>query len=275
MFVAKVAGNIVGYGRVSKRAENAIGPGMPGGYYLTGLLVDPAWRRRGIANALTRARLRWVFQRSNEVFYITDSTNEASLLQHATLGFQEVRRVPGTDFTDGEAILVRLDVQDAYPDVQPSGMKNERTLVPDDFEVPAGLTTADFRLEPLGPEHNVLDYAAWTSSIEHIQATPGFLGRAWPGRVMTLDENLADLERHARDFAERRGFTYTVLAGDEVIGCVYIYPARRAGYDADVRSWVRASHAHLDGPLYRAVSAWLASAWPFASVDYAMRQEVQ
>jgi GNAT superfamily N-acetyltransferase len=275
MFVAKSAGNIVGYGRVSKREENALGPGMPGGYYLTGLLVDPEWRRQGIANALTGARLRWVFQRSNEVFYITDSTNEASLLQHATLGFQEVRRIPGTDFTDGETILARLDVQDAYPDVQPSGIKNEKALVPDDFEVPTGLTTPDFRLEPLGPEHNVSDHAAWTSSIEHIQATPGFLGRSWPGRVMTLDENLADLERHARDFAKRRGFAYTVLDGDEVIGCVYIYPSRRAGYDADVRSWVRTSHAHLDGTLYRTVSAWLASAWPFAAVDYAPRPEMQ
>jgi len=35
--------------------------------------------------------------------------------------------------------------------------------------------------------------------------------------------NLGDLERHARDFAERRGFTYTVLGAGEVIGCVYIY----------------------------------------------------
>ena len=28
---------------------------------------------------------------------------------------------------------------------------------------------------------------------------------------MTLAENLADLEMHARHFADRRGFTYTVL----------------------------------------------------------------
>ncbi len=48
------------------------------------------------------------------------------------------------------------------------------------------------------------------SSIEHIRATPGFptvAGRA----AMTLEENRADLERHARDFAARSGFTYTVL----------------------------------------------------------------
>ena len=36
-------------------------------------------------------------------------------------------------------------------------------------------------------------------------------------------------------------------------------------------SWVRASHAQLDTPLWRAVSEWLASYWPFGSVEYAPR----
>src|SRR5258708_7558762 len=42
--------------------------------------------------------------------------------------------------------------------------------------VPGGLTTEQFRLEPLGPQHNDADYAAWTASSAHIQATPGFAG---------------------------------------------------------------------------------------------------
>ena len=92
---------------------------------------------------------------------------------------------------------------------------------------------------------------------------------------MTLEENLADLERHARDFAERAGFTYTVLAPDtdDVLGCVYIYPARDEGHDADVRSWVRATVPELDRELHAAVSRWLADAWPFAAVEYADRAE--
>jgi hypothetical protein len=56
-----------------------------------------------------------------------------------------------------------------------------------------------------------------------------------------------------------------------VIGCVYIYPARDSDNDARVRSWVRASRADLDAPLWRAVRAWLASDWPFGSVEYAQR----
>jgi hypothetical protein len=145
-------------------------------------------------------------------------------------------------------------------------------FVPPEFAVPDGLATTQFRLEPLGPEHNERDYAAWSSSMEHIHASPGFRDWRWPYE-MTLEENLRDLEGHARDFAERTGFTYTVLdpEGEDVIGCLYVYPDPDGVHDARVRSWVRADHADLDLPLRRAVADWLASAWPFATVDYDLR----
>ena len=145
-------------------------------------------------------------------------------------------------------------------------------LVPPDFQVPLGLETPEFVLEPLGPEHNERDYDAWTSSMAHIAATPGYPDGSWP-RGMTRDENRGDLERHADDFRNRRVFTYTVLdpSSRDVIGCVYIYPTKERGYDACTLSWVRESHAHLDVPLWRAVSGWLATAWPFAKVEYAPR----
>ena len=152
-----------------------------------------------------------------------------------------------------------------------------RPFVPADFPVPGELVAAQFRLEPLGPQHNAGDYEAWTSSMAHIRATPGFAGWSWP-REMTPEENLGDLRRHAGDFAARTGFTYTVLdPGGRVVGCVYIYPVRNeegapgAAGVADVHSWVRADRAELDVPLYAAVSAWLADAWPFAEIRYAPR----
>ena len=147
------------------------------------------------------------------------------------------------------------------------------SFVPEDFVVPRSLVCEEFWLEPLGPEHNEGDYRAWTSSIPHIRATPGFEGRTWPRPEMTRAENLGDLERHAADFAARTGFTYTVRASgsDEIIGCVYIYPLASGGSEADVRSWVSADRAALDVSLYEAVSAWLRSAWPFAAVSYAPR----
>src|SRR5262245_30875882 len=107
--------------------------------------------------------------------------------------------------------------------------------------------------------------------MEHIADTPGFPDGSWP-REMTLDENRADLQRHADDFRNRKGFTYTVLdsASREVIGCVYIYPLRERD-GARTRSWVRKSRAHLDTALWRAVSEWLEADWPFATVEYAPR----
>jgi len=146
-------------------------------------------------------------------------------------------------------------------------------LVPADFAVPTGLKTELFVLEPLEVRHNASDLAAWASSIDHIKATPGFAGRDWPDRPMSLAENAADLARHAQDFADRTGFAYTVLdpASGEVLGCVYFYPPRRAGYDVDVRSWVRADRAELDKLLYGAVCRWLADAWPFQRPEYAAR----
>ena len=88
---------------------------------------------------------------------------------------------------------------------------------------------------------------------------------------MTLDENRSDLERHARDFVDRTGFTFTVLdASDDVIGCVYVYPARDGVHDAKVLSWVRESEAALDDAIRHAIADWLTSeAWPFERPLYA------
>jgi hypothetical protein len=144
-------------------------------------------------------------------------------------------------------------------------------FVPVDFVVPLRLETPQFRLEPLGPEHNDADYRAWSSSMEHIQATPGWKESSWP-RDMTLEENRADLQRHADDFENRSGFTYTVLEpGGAVVGCVYVYPPPDDRHDVRVESWVTASRVELDGPLWKAVSDWLTAEWPFENVDYAPR----
>ena len=150
-----------------------------------------------------------------------------------------------------------------------AGMTSD-AFVPDGFDPPTSLVTDEFRLEPLGPQHNESDHAAWTSSIEHIRATPGYPDGRWPPPDgMTLEENLADLRRHADDFERRAGFTFTVLEPDDdvVIGCVYLYPSRAEEWDVTVQSWVRADRAVLDEPLADAVARWLATDWPWERVD--------
>jgi hypothetical protein len=145
-------------------------------------------------------------------------------------------------------------------------------FVPEDFVVPTGLATADFWLEPLGPQHNEADYAAWTSSIAHITSTPGFADWGWPDESLTITDNLRDLVKHEREFVARIGFTYTVRTeSGDVIGCLYMYPSRQPEFDVVVRSWVSRDHADLDEPLWRAVSAWIDSDWPFEAPNYAPR----
>ena len=143
-------------------------------------------------------------------------------------------------------------------------------FVPDSFVAPTAFEGDGYHLEPLGPVHNERDHEAWMSSIDHINATPGFAESKWP-EPMSLEANLKDLEMHAREFRERSGFTYSILDGDEVIGCVYIYPPKVEGTDANVSSWVRASRAEMDAVVWRELSVWLTSEWPFEHVGYAPR----
>jgi len=160
-------------------------------------------------------------------------------------------------------------VANAEPD------RDERSapLVAEDFVVPLRLDGPGFRLEPLGVRHNEADHRAWTSSVDHIRATPGYAGRRWPDPNLSMQDNRRDLERHAEHFERRVGFTYTVLDpdSDDVIGCVYLYPSDEPDHDVDVRSWVRADRAALDAPLAAAVRDWLATEWPFRHPDYAAR----
>jgi hypothetical protein len=148
-----------------------------------------------------------------------------------------------------------------------------KPFVPPDFVVPRSLETAGLRFEPLGPEHNERDHAAWMSSIDHIHSTPGFRSpeRGWPAE-MPLAQNLKDLEMHARHFEERTGFTYSVLEGDQVIGCVYVYPSEQPEFDADVRTWVTQSRAANDILVWESVTEWLDDSWPFSHPHYNPRR---
>lgn len=149
----------------------------------------------------------------------------------------------------------------------------DESFVPPSFEVPDTYSWSQFHLEPLGPQHNDRDHTAWMSSIDHIRSTPGFgvdEEPDWPV-AMTLEANMEDLVRHAKDFEERKGFTYSILDGDDVIGCIYIYPDRRTNHDARVSSWVRESYASLDAKVREALSTWIDETWPFSNPHYAGR----
>jgi ribosomal protein S18 acetylase RimI-like enzyme len=113
--VAEAVTGLLGYGRTGwfDPAPDAPANTAPTGWYLTGLSVAPDWRRRGIARALTEARLDWVADRADEAWYFANARNLVSLALHASLGFVEVTRdfsFPGVELRGGAGVLCRVDL---------------------------------------------------------------------------------------------------------------------------------------------------------------------
>lgn len=112
------------------------------------------------------------------------------------------------------------------------------------------------------------DYEAVMSSVAHLQ---GVWRNNWP-EGLTLEQNLVDLGWHHKEFQRRTSFAYTVVEPDEsrVLGCVYIYPPSKRGFDAEVYYWTRQSELAngLEEELGQALQIWFESEWPFESVAY-------
>jgi len=145
--------------------------------------------------------------------------------------------------------------------------QSDYPFVAEDFEVPEGLATEDFGLRMLSVNDVVKDFEAVMASKENLLALfPG--GSNWP-EGLTLEANLIDLGWHQKEFQRRTSFTYTVVSldGSKVLGCVYINPTRKLGYDAGITFWARESDQGdpADRALEEAVRGWIAAEWPFAN----------
>lgn len=142
-------------------------------------------------------------------------------------------------------------------------------FIPNDFAVPEILETGEFRLRMLTVNDVVKDYDAVMSSVDHCKTI--WPGGKWPDGL-TIEQNLIDLGWHQKEFQTRQSFAYTVVNPSEsmVLGCVYIEPTRRRGYDAVVYLWARQSElaGGLENRLYAAVKDWIAQEWPFKSVGF-------
>ena len=148
---------------------------------------------------------------------------------------------------------------------------NASPLVPDVFSIPASLVTAEFHLRMLTINDVVKDYDAVMSSVEHLKGVFGPKS-TWPSPELTLEQDLIDLGWHQKEFQNRSSFAYTVMSLDETrcLGCVYIYPAEPADYDAQVILWARQSElaSGLEARLLLAVKDWITTDWPFERVGF-------
>lgn len=109
LVVAEVDGAVAGHAAARWLSmDRALARVVSDGWYLTGLLVDPAHRRRGLGRRLVQARLDWLDARTDCSWYFAAASNPASIALHEPFGFAEVTRdfaVPGVSFAGGEGVL--------------------------------------------------------------------------------------------------------------------------------------------------------------------------
>jgi hypothetical protein len=148
-------------------------------------------------------------------------------------------------------------------------------FVPSDFDPPETLEGDGFMIRPLLVTDAVIDYDAVMTSIATIRDSywraPG-----WPADDLTLAQNLIDLAWHTKERQFKTSFAYIPVSPDGLVelGCIYIDPSIKLGYDANVQFWVRASESEtgLDERLFSTIREWIAGDWPFERVAYPGRE---
>jgi hypothetical protein len=143
------------------------------------------------------------------------------------------------------------------------------SFLPGEFNVPAVIETARFRLRSITIHDVFRDYDAVMSSREHLWQRFGEIW-GWPAEDLSIEQDIVDLGWHQKEFQLRSSFDYAVMSLDEskLLGCVYIDPPREDETDADVWYWARQSElaGGLEGDLHKFLLHWLAEGWPFKRI---------
>ena len=110
MLVAVTQGEVAGVAKTHLH-PNPEGS-APAGHYLGGVVVAPAFRRRGVGSALTRVRLEWIWSRDSVAYFFTNEHNTASIRMHETLNFRPVARfseIRGVTADDDRSELILFE----------------------------------------------------------------------------------------------------------------------------------------------------------------------
>lgn len=139
------------------------------------------------------------------------------------------------------------------------GAMYRRPLLPDALRPPDTFAGAGFVARPLRLSDAEADFEAVMASAGRLR---GHMDPddPWP-EGLSLHENRVDLGWHEREFTSGHSYAWTITHGDRVVGCCYLYPSDRIGFDAMAFWWVRSGHETLEGPLETAFRA-LISALP-------------
>lgn len=184
------------------------------------------------------------------------------------------KRVDGQRETPGEcavAMTAGYAAYKAYLDDLKVKASMDDAFVIAEFEAPTEIIGWGFKLVPLGPELVDIDYEAYMTSIEHLQSTFS-RGGNWPREGITAEEAMQDMLNEQERFENRESFAYAVLTreGDRELGCVYIRPSSKEGYDAQVTLWVTQEEFEkgFDDTLYTWTKYWVEQSWPFNNVAF-------
>lgn len=108
--VAKIEGKVVAVAKTHFHGDSK--GEVPGGHYLGGIVVAPHRRRQGVATALTKKRLGWIWSVAGTAYYFANEHNTASIRMHAGFGFRELGRfanIHGVTADDGQSNLILFE----------------------------------------------------------------------------------------------------------------------------------------------------------------------
>lgn len=93
VFVAEADGIVIGFTimRYFTPADDAPVNSAPAGWYLLGINVRKAFRRRGVGTELVRARLKFIPDEFDTAYYFTNTKNFTSQAFHSRFGFTEIK----------------------------------------------------------------------------------------------------------------------------------------------------------------------------------------
>jgi hypothetical protein len=144
-------------------------------------------------------------------------------------------------------------------------------FVPADFNSPTHVKAAGFQIVPLGPNLVNVDFDAYMSSIDPLQKTFS-RSSSWPRKDISQADAMRDMKNEQARFRNRESFAYAVLTpdGSRELGSLYVSPSPVGAYDSVVKMWVTkdAYNAGFDAELFRWVTTWMKTDWPFRKIAY-------
>ena len=179
------------------------------------------------------------------------------------------KREEGMRVTPGDCARAMTDGYKQF--TQAKKAEASSAFIPSKFVPPVLVEAVNFKLVPLGPDLVDLDFAAYMSSIEHLQET-FTRSTNWPHQNITDEAAMEDMLNEEDRFNRRESFAYAVLTkdGEREMGCVYIKPSSKPGFGAEVSLWVTKADFDegFDAQLYDWAEQWVEMSWPFSDVAY-------